>query len=145
MNDRENITIGSTIQTPVGGLTVLVNDDVVVAAGFAPARQLWDRLKPTVRRELVERSEVGRITRLIEDYLDGRLDAIDAVPVDQPGTDLQLETWAALRSIPAGETRTYTELASMTSNPRAIRARINAVGNSPIPVASIKVASCNAS
>ena len=128
MNDADTITIGSTIRTPAGGLTVLVNDNVVVAAGFAPAPQLWDRLKPTVRRELVERAEVGKITRLIEDYLDGRLDAIDAIPVDQPGTDLQLETWAALRAIPPGETRTYTELASMTSNPRAIRAAGTACG-----------------
>lgn len=132
MSNSKSITIGSTTRTPAGGLTVLVNDEVVVAAGFAPPQELWDRLKPTVRRELIERDEVGKISRLIDDYLDGQLDALDAIPVDQPGTELQLETWGALRAIPAGETRTYTELAAMTSKPRAIRSAGTACGRNLI-------------
>ncbi len=78
------------------------------------------------------RDEVGKISRLIDDYLDGQLDALDRIPVDQPGTDLQHEVWAGLRAIPAGETRTYTELASMTTNPRAIRAAGTACGRNLI-------------
>lgn len=124
--------MASTIDTPAGPLSVLVDDDVVVAAGFADPDELWPRLAPPRRRTLTHRSELGPITRGLARYLDGQLDALDDIGVDQPGTPLQHEVWAGLRAIPAGETRTYTELASMTSRPRAIRAAGTACGRNLI-------------
>ena len=121
-----------TLETPAGPLSLLADDDVVVAAGFTTASAMWERLDPSRRHELVERDELGKISRLMVDYLDGQLDAMDRIPVDQPGTDLQHEVWSALRAIPAGATRTYTELAAETSNPRAIRAAGTACGRNLI-------------
>lgn len=125
-------TLASTIETPAGPLTVLVNDDVAVAAGFTRPQELWDRLSPDVRRELVVRDEVGVITKNLLRYLDGQLDALDDIPVAQPGTKLQQEVWDGLRAIPPGETRTYTELAAMTTRPRAVRAAGTACGRNLI-------------
>lgn len=124
--------IAYTAKTPAGPLSVLIDDDVVIAAGFTQPSELWDRLDPELQREMVVRDDVGKISRLITDYLDGQLDALDRIPISQPGTDLQHEVWSGLRAIPAGETRTYTELASMTSNPRAIRAAGTACGRNLI-------------
>ena len=123
-----------TVETPVRPLTVLARDDVVIGAGFASAQELWSRLSPGERGrgEPVERPELAKLSKLVEDYLDGQLDALAHIPVSQPGTDLQQEVWTALRAIPAGETRTYTELATMTSNPRAIRAAGTACGRNLI-------------
>lgn len=45
-----------------------------------------------------------------------------AVPTDLRGTVFQLRVWAALRMIPAGETRTYAEVAAEIGAPRAVRA-----------------------
>lgn len=44
------------------------------------------------------------------------------LPVDLYGTAFQLKVWAALQSIPAGEVRTYGELAKEIGHPGAARA-----------------------
>jgi methylated-DNA-[protein]-cysteine S-methyltransferase len=125
-----------TMTTPAGRLSVLAADDLVVAAGFADPDSLWARLTPGERRGASQpppaQAELGKISRLLSDYFDGQLDALDRVAVDQPGTSLQREAWAGLRAIPAGETRTYTELAATTGNPRAVRAAGTACGRNRI-------------
>lgn len=50
-----------------------------------------------------------------------------------PGTEFQRDVWRALTQIPAGETRTYAELARMCGHPNAVRAVANAVGANPMP------------
>ena len=48
--------------------------------------------------------------------------ASDALAIDAPGTPWQHQVWEALRAIPAGETRTYAELAATLGRPTAARA-----------------------
>jgi AraC family transcriptional regulator, regulatory protein of adaptative response / methylated-DNA-[protein]-cysteine methyltransferase len=45
-----------------------------------------------------------------------------AVPLDLQGTAFQMRVWQALRAIPAGETRTYAEVAAAIGQPSATRA-----------------------
>ncbi|HVF53362.1 MAG TPA: MGMT family protein, partial [Actinomycetota bacterium] len=45
-----------------------------------------------------------------------------AIPVSQPGTELQLAFWDAMRRVPPGKTISYRELAESAGRPRAIRA-----------------------
>ena len=45
-----------------------------------------------------------------------------ALPLDIRGTAFQQRVWAALRAIPAGETVSYTELATRLGSPQAVRA-----------------------
>ena len=54
-------------------------------------------------------------------YLDAR-GAPPAAPVDVPATPFQRRVWDALRTIPAGETRSYGEVAAAVGAPRAARA-----------------------
>lgn len=44
------------------------------------------------------------------------------IPLDVKGTAFQEACWKALREIPAGETRTYAQIAAEAGNPRAVRA-----------------------
>jgi len=44
------------------------------------------------------------------------------LPLDIQGTTFQQRVWAELRRIPAGETRTYTEIAKAVGAPTAVRA-----------------------
>ncbi len=44
------------------------------------------------------------------------------IPLDVKGTAFQEACWQALREIPAGETRTYAEIAAAAGNPKAVRA-----------------------
>ncbi len=46
----------------------------------------------------------------------------DVLPVDIRGTAFQHRVWQALRAIPRGQTRTYSELAEAIGTPRAVRA-----------------------
>ena len=39
--------------------------------------------------------------------------------------------WEALKTIPRGETRTYTEIAQQIGRPKAVRAVANAIGKNP--------------
>lgn len=117
MTDRID---AATVATPVGELAVLVHDDVVVAAGFAPIEAHHARLvnAPTVRRV----SSLGRFTDALSAYVDGDLDALDALPVQQQGGPFWQAAWKVMREVRPGETITYAELAARAGNPRAVRA-----------------------
>ncbi len=67
-------------------------------------------------------------------YLSGHHEALDQVPVATAGTAFQRSVWAALRRIPAGETRSYGALAAMLGKPGASRAVGLANGANPIGI-----------
>ncbi len=56
------------------------------------------------------------------------------LPLDVQGTAFQEAIWQALRQIPPGETRSYTELATIAGNPRAVRAAGSACGANHLAV-----------
>ncbi len=57
-----------------------------------------------------------------------------AVPVATVGTDFQRKVWAALQRIPAGQTRSYGQLAAEIGEPDAARAVGLANGANPIAI-----------
>ena len=92
-----------------------------IAAEFARARLLRDDDAMTdVMTALRALALTGRPSRL---------------PVDIRGTAFQARVWQALREIPAGQTRTYTQLAASIGSPRAIRAVASACASNPIALA----------
>lgn len=56
------------------------------------------------------------------------------LPLDVQGTAFQEAVWQALRAIPAGETRSYSDLAAIAGNPRAVRAAGTACGANHLAV-----------
>jgi AraC family transcriptional regulator of adaptative response/methylated-DNA-[protein]-cysteine methyltransferase len=56
------------------------------------------------------------------------------LPVDVQGTAFQEAVWNALRAIPAGETRSYAQIAAAAGNPKAVRAVGTACGANPVAV-----------
>ena len=67
----------------------------------------------------------------IRDFLEGRNTRI-SFPVHEEGTEFQKQVWAALRTIPRGETRTYLEIAESLGRPGAVRAVGAACGANPL-------------
>ncbi len=57
-----------------------------------------------------------------------------AIPLDLAGTAFQWRVWRALTTIPAGETRTYQQLARAIGQPRAIRAVASACAANRVAV-----------
>lgn len=56
------------------------------------------------------------------------------LPIDVQGTAFQEAVWQALRTIPPGETRSYSQLAVAAGNPRAVRAAGTACGANHVAV-----------
>jgi methylated-DNA-[protein]-cysteine S-methyltransferase len=57
-----------------------------------------------------------------------------SVKLDPKGTDFQNKVWAALRTIPFGETRSYGQIARQIGNVKAMRAVGAANGKNPISI-----------
>ena len=125
------------LASPVGEVLVATDaDGAVRALDFhdyeARLRRLLIRHYGAV--ELVEGRAPEPVRQAIQAWFDGDLTALDAVPVRTGGTDFQRSVWKALRDIPAGETRTYGQLAAAIGAPRAVRAVGLANGANPVGV-----------
>ncbi|HEY1729914.1 MAG TPA: methylated-DNA--[protein]-cysteine S-methyltransferase [Candidatus Baltobacteraceae bacterium] len=127
------------IPTPVG-MMMLVTD----ADGNARAVD-WedheDRLQRLLqgyyRPHAIELEPAVRPTGVrskVEAYFEGDLHAIDAIPVEMPGTSFQKKVWDALRRIPVGTTISYGDLATQLGRPELMRAVGSANGSNPIGV-----------
>ena len=69
--------------------------------------------------------------RELDEYFSGKHRKF-SVRLDAAGTPFQLAVWAALRSIPYGEVRTYGEVARMIGRPQAVRAVGGACHANPV-------------
>ena len=75
----------------------------------------------------------------VPDWVDAVIDLVDHgrvrhVPLDIQGTAFQQRVWAELRKIPAGETRSYAQLAASLGEPTASRAVARACATNPVAV-----------
>lgn len=61
--------------------------------------------------------------------------SLDALPIDVHGTAFQARVWGALRTIPSGQTRTYTEIAAEIGSPSSVRAVAAACARNPVALA----------
>jgi methylated-DNA-[protein]-cysteine S-methyltransferase len=106
--------------TPIGPLTLLARDGVLVAAGFtADPTEMFVRLTPTLQAEGLDVvDDLGAATVAVRAYLGGDLDALDAIPVSQPGTPTRQRLHQALREVKAGTTVSYAELAERAGLPK---------------------------
>jgi methylated-DNA-[protein]-cysteine S-methyltransferase len=106
--------------TPIGPLTLLARDGVLVAAGFtADPTEMFVRLTPTLQAEGLDMvDDLGAATEAVRAYLGGDLDALDAIPVSQPGTPTRQRLHQALREVKAGTTVSYAELAERAGLPK---------------------------
>lgn len=111
----------TSIRTPWRPIGVIADEDgVVVASWFGEARASDIAHVDPATAHRVRRIE--GVTDAVQAWVDGDVDAILQVPVDQPGGEFQQAAWAAMRDVPGGTTVSYAELAEMAGRPRAVRA-----------------------
>jgi AraC family transcriptional regulator of adaptative response/methylated-DNA-[protein]-cysteine methyltransferase len=70
----------------------------------------------------------------IDAYLRGKRQRFD-LPLDIAATAFQQRVWEALRHIPYGETRSYSQIAEAVGSPRAVRAVASACASNPVALA----------
>jgi methylated-DNA-[protein]-cysteine S-methyltransferase len=75
-----------------------------------------------------------QISQALADYFDGELTALDRIEVATAGTPFQEAAWAALRAIPPGATRSYSQQAAAIGRPKAVRAVGLANGANPVGI-----------
>jgi O-6-methylguanine DNA methyltransferase len=132
----EHITL-ATLETPIGPILIATDDD-----GRLRAVDFWANEAGLTRLLQRQYGEVAigtgqspaPIRRAFEDYFAGDIRALDAVPVETVGPVFHRKVWAALRRIPAGETRSYGEIAREIGEPGAARAVGMANGQNPVPI-----------
>jgi len=124
------------IASPIGDLLVATLGDAVCAIAFEGGAA--DTERHLERRYGDCTKERGRVPAPVRDalrrYFDGDMAAFDAIPVTVRGTPFQEQAWAALRTIPAGETRSYADMAAQIGRPTATRAVGLANGRNPVPI-----------
>jgi len=111
----------STIESPIGIITILVEDDFVYAVTFS--EKDIDGLS---ENELTQ-----NVANQLTAYFKGDLKDFD-FPIKQKGTEFQQRVWQNLLTIPYGETTSYAKFSA--HHPLAIRAIAAANGKNDIAI-----------
>jgi methylated-DNA-[protein]-cysteine S-methyltransferase len=120
-----------TMKSPVGELKLVASDKGLAAI-------LWENDNPR-RVRLAPVSEDKKHPVLLEterqlnDYFSGKRKSF-SLKLDFLGTEFQKKVWAALLTIPFGETRSYAQIAKQIKSPKAVRAVGAANGKNPISI-----------
>ncbi|AQP48808.1 cysteine methyltransferase [Tessaracoccus aquimaris] len=118
-----------TISSPIGELTVVERDGALVGL------YMTDH-KPAPRSETFGEREDDTLPQLdaqLVEYFAGERTSFD-LPLAPTGSDFQQRVWAALRTIPYGDTWSYGRLAEAIGQPGAARAVGLANGRNPISI-----------
>jgi AraC family transcriptional regulator of adaptative response/methylated-DNA-[protein]-cysteine methyltransferase len=83
--------------------------------------------------DLIADSDLSEMVRRVIESLGGSAEPIN-LPLDLRGTAFQLRVWNALQQIPAGETRTYSQLATEMGIPSSTRAVARACATNRVSV-----------
>lgn len=118
-----------TIDSPVGALTLAGVGSMLMHLRMTdqthePDRGGWQPATTGAFSAAVEQ---------IDSYFAGELTEFD-VALELHGTEFQRRVWAALKTIPYGETRSYGDIATQIGAPGASRAVGLANGRNPISI-----------
>ena len=111
----------SQYESPVGPLTLRADGAALTGLAFGSCAE------PPSFLPLFDESFAW-----LDAYFSGR-DPGPTPPLHPAGTDFQRRVWAALRTIPYGETRTYGDIARQLGKPGAARAVGQANHFNPLP------------
>ena len=132
----ETLTL-DRIATPVGEVLLVTDGEGAVRAlDFADYEARMTRLlaRHAPGAVVVGGRSPAAARSAVEAWFGGDLGALDGLTVRTGGTEFQRAVWTALRAIPAGQTRTYGQLAEAIGSPRAVRAAGLANGQNPVAV-----------
>ena len=114
------------IDTPLGAMLAVAGDEGLRLLEFTDRRALERELKilrQRLRTNVVpgEHRYLDQIRTELGEYFAGKRRDFET-PLAPVGSPFQLRTWEVLRSIPYGETRSYSWMAERLGNPGARRA-----------------------
>jgi methylated-DNA-[protein]-cysteine S-methyltransferase len=113
-----------TYETPVGWLRLNSNGKALTGLWFVDRPEASQGLDCPV---------IAQTRQELAAYFAGQRQHF-TVPVAPQGTDFQRKVWAALLTIPYGQTRSYSQQATAIGQPAAVRAVGLANGRNPISI-----------
>ncbi|OYY92329.1 MAG: hypothetical protein B7Y41_16425 [Hydrogenophilales bacterium 28-61-23] len=112
----------AVLPAPFGAMGVRIQQDALVGLDFLP---------PGTPCRTSSTALINLVTSQLAAYYANAAHRFD-LPIAPVGTPYRLRVWQALSQIPAGQTRSYGEIAhALASGPRAVG---QAVGDNPIPI-----------
>jgi AraC family transcriptional regulator, regulatory protein of adaptative response / methylated-DNA-[protein]-cysteine methyltransferase len=126
----------STVASPLGWLLVARTERGVCAVSLGEdATELEAGLRREFPHAVLEHADdLGAWTEAVASYAHGATTRLD-LPLDLRATAFQQRVWKALREIPAGETRSYGEIAAAVGVPRGARAVARACASNRVALA----------
>ncbi|MBN8815587.1 MAG: methylated-DNA--[protein]-cysteine S-methyltransferase [Sphingomonas sp.] len=121
----------TTYPSPVGQLKLVASEAGLAAILWENDRE--DRVKLGTMTEQPGHPVLAETMHQLDQYFASERTRFD-LPLDFRGTDFQKSVWAALLTIPSGETRSYAEIAAQIGRPTATRAVGAANGRNPISI-----------
>ncbi len=127
--EKVSTLLYTRFESPVGPLLLAGDENALRLVTFesskrsTPPQPSWEQ----------NRGAFAEVIRQLQAYFRGDLKGFD-LPLALDGTEFQLRVWNALRTIPYGETISYSQLAQRIGNPKAVRAVGLANGSNPIPI-----------
>ena len=113
------------VATPRGLASVRIGDEVALieemTTEFSGAHLVRDDAAMTDVMDALRALAVGH--------------AAPDLPIDVQGTAFQARVWAALKQIPAGQTRTYSDVAATLGSPSSVRAVARACATNKVALA----------
>src|SRR5579859_2264700 len=110
--------------TPLGNLLIAATPRGVCSVQFGERKAaLADKLREEFHAATIvrDRGALAETGAKLRKFIAGAGLQLD-IPLDIQGTAFQQLVWNALRQIPCGETRSYTEIADAIGRPKAVRA-----------------------
>jgi AraC family transcriptional regulator of adaptative response/methylated-DNA-[protein]-cysteine methyltransferase len=119
-------------ETALGSMLVAATEKGICRLSFDEGEEELRRRFPHARIE-PGGDEMAQLVRRAAEAVEAPERPHD-LPLDVRGTAFQEAIWQALRTIPRGETRTYSQLAAIAGNPGAVRAAGSACGRNPVSI-----------
>lgn len=112
------------IKSPLGELTLVAHENALTGVFFGHCEEA----QPPRQSSFLLAAE-----QQLGEYFSGKRQQFD-LPLEFQGTDFQKRVWAALLTIPYGETRSYADIAKQVGSPKAARAVGLANSKNPISI-----------
>ncbi len=126
------------IETPLGPMVSIAHDEGIVLLEFCDRRALErevQRLRARFASTIVptQHPHLDQLKNELAAYFAGDMLGF-STPLHMVGSAFQIDTWEQLRSIPPGQTRSYSEQAEAIGRPNAARAVGRANGENRIAI-----------
>ena len=124
--EQVNCFYAHWLETPLGAMLALANDQGIHLLEFVDRRGLEREIACLMKRARCavvpgDNPHLDQLAVELKSYFDGTFTDF-TVPLVVAGSTFECDVWSLLRTIPPGETRSYTQLAQTLDRPNATRA-----------------------